>query len=176
MKIAQTAVLSTAILMASGLSAFAKDPLPSNSDAFVEYSVVGDWTVYADQEKGTCLVERMDENGNVFQMGLTKNGKHGYIGIFTTADIDIKKKQKIEIDIDGHIFDGKGHGIKSKKIQGEQYSGGYFIVKDKNLGTAIAEGQQLIAFPKKTAAFVVDLTGTKKAIEEGRRCNLEQAN
>uniref|UniRef100_UPI00261EE224 hypothetical protein n=1 Tax=uncultured Ruegeria sp. TaxID=259304 RepID=UPI00261EE224 len=133
------------------------------------------WTVYADNDSGTCLIEKVFESGNVMQMGLTKNQKHGYLGVFTQADIDIKNREKIEIAIDDFVYEGRAKGIKSKKLA-DGYSGGYIVVKDANMATAVAEGQTLIAFPKKSANFVVDLTGTKKAMEEGRKCNLALAS
>lgn len=167
--------LATAFTSLSATAVLASDPIAPGDDGFTEYSTVGDWTVYVDVERQSCLIEAVDSNMNVVQMGLTKNHKHGYIGVFTLADIDIKNKQKVFVDIDGVVFEGKAKGLKTKKLKGD-YSGGYLVVKDGNLVTAIAEGQTMIVFPKKTAAFVVDLTGTKKAMEEGRKCNLAQVS
>ena len=162
-------------LTLSAGAAIARDPVPENSDSFEVYNEVEGWTVYADNDAGSCIIERVFESGNVMQMGLTKNHKHGYLGVFTLADIDIKNRQKIEIAIDDFVYEGRAKGIKSKKLVGD-YSGGYIVVKDSNMATAIAEGQTLIAFPKKSANFIVDLTGTKKAMEEGRKCNLKLAS
>lgn len=174
MKIKHALTASMLSVILSAGTAIASDPIPASGDHFVIFSEVGGWTTYSDGEAGSCLIERVDENGNVVQMGLTKNHKHGYIGVFTLADIDIKNRQKIELSIDGYVFEGRAHGIKSKKLKGN-YSGGYLVAKDPNMATAIAEGQTLVAFPKKTAAFTVDLTGTKNAMEEGRKCNLSMS-
>lgn len=162
-------------IIATATAVQAKDPLPSDGDNFTVYKELPEWTVYADTERGSCLIERVDDAGNAMQMGLDKKHKHAYVGIFTLADIDIKKRQKIEILVDGVLFEGKAHGIKSKKLQGD-YSGGYITIKDATMATAIAEGEKLIAFPEKSGGlFVVDLTGTKMAIEEARKCNLDLA-
>ncbi len=161
-----------AMLIAS--SAMARDPVPEETDTFELFSEVEGWKIYKVLELESCLAERMEENGDVLQMGLTKNHKHGYVGVFTLADIDIKRRQKFEIDVDGFVWEGKARRIKSKELQGD-YSGGYLIIKDANMVTAIAEGQTLTAFPKRKTPFVIDLTGTKMAIEEGRKCNLEMA-
>jgi hypothetical protein len=156
-------------------AAAAKDPIPGSGDNFVIYKDLGEWTVYTDADRESCLIERVDDAGNVMQMGLDKQHKHAYVGIFTLADIDIKNRQKVEILVDDALFEGKVHGIKSKKLKGD-YSGGYVVLKDANMVTAIAEGQTMVAFPEKTGGlFVIDLTGTKNAIDEARKCNLEIA-
>ena len=174
MKLLKIATISIAALLVAN-TAMARDPIPNASDTTELYGEVEGWKIYKVLELGSCLAERVEENGNVIQMGLTKNHKHGYIGVFTLADIDIKNRQKFEIDVDGYIYEGRARGMKSHEIKGD-YSGGYLVIKDKNMVTAIAEGQTLIAWPKRTLPFVVDLTGTQKAIEEGRKCNLEIAN
>lgn len=155
-------------------SGFAADdsPIPSSGDSFTIYKDLGEWTVYADAGTKTCLAERADAEGNVFQMGLTKDHQYGYIGVFTLADVDIKKEQNLDIIVDGKMFAGKAFGLKSKKLKGD-YSGGYAVTDSPELVDAIANGQTLIAFPEKEGLFVVDLTGTKKAIEETRACNKE---
>ena len=171
MNLNQIAVLSVAAVL-TATSAMARDPIPEEGDTFELHSEVDGWKVYKVMELESCLAERIDETGNVFQMGLTKNHKHGYIGVFTLADIDIKNRKKIEIDVDGHVYEGRARGIKSHNLKGD-YSGGYLVIKDDNMVTAIADGQKLTAFPRRSDPFVVDLTGTKKAIEAGRECNLE---
>ena len=163
--------VAAAILLFSNTAVLANDPIPSSADAFTVYKEVGDWTVYADDKLGTCLIERADGLGNVMQMGLDKKHKHAYVGVFTTDDIKIKNKQKIDIVIDGQVFSGKAHGIKSKKLVGD-YSGGYILFNNPETAVAIAEGQELVAFPEKTGgALIVDLTGTKNAMEAAFECN-----
>lgn len=166
--------LSAAIVagtaMASGPLA---SPLPHSGDDFTIYKELPEWTVYADQKTESCLIERVDDAGNVMQMGLDKKHKHAYVGIFTLADIDIKNLERVEVVVDGVMFEGRVHRIKSKKLKGD-YSGGYIVLKDPRMVTAIAEGEVLVAFPKKRAGvFLVDLTGTKEAIGEARKCNLD---
>lgn len=134
------------------------------------YSEAGDWTVYADADTKTCLVERADDQGNVMQMGVTTDRDYAYVGIFTLADIDVKKKQAISIAVDGQVFFGQAHGIKSTKLKGD-YAGGYILTDNPEMINAIVEGRELIAFPEEPIAYIVDLTGTKRAIEEARACN-----
>ncbi len=161
-----------AICLTAG-TAFAKDPVPPGDGTFMEYSKVGDWTVWIDADRERCLIEKVFDDGAVVQMGLTENHKHGYLGVFTQDEVVIKNKQKIEIDIDGQIFDDKSRGIKAKKLVGN-YHGGYILVDDPVLAEAVADGQTMTVFPAKTSAFQVDLTGTHDAMIEGIKCNQEQ--
>lgn len=145
MKLPQIAALATAILVATGSAALARDPIPASGDHFTVFNEVEGWTVYTDTDQGVCLAERKDELGNVFQMGLTKNHKHGYIGVFTLADIDAKNLGRVDIAVDDYLFSGRIHTLKSKKLEGD-YSGEYIVVKDENMVTAIEQGHVLVAF------------------------------
>lgn len=159
--------------------ALASDPVPPGDDGFTVYSELHGWTVYADLERKSCLIEHIDAHGNAVQMGLTPNHRHGYVGVFTLADLDEPRREKVHIIVDGVSFEGKVHEIRSHKLP-PTYHGGYILVKDENLVTALEDGSEMIAiphkayFPRKTVAFIVDLTGSRAAIEEARRCNLDQ--
>jgi hypothetical protein len=174
MNVKHMALIAASALVAFSLGLQAKEdsPIPKSSDMFTVYGTVGDWIVYADADTKTCLVERVDDEGNVMQMGVTKDRDAAYVGIFTLGDIDVKKKQAIAVAVDGQVFFGEAYGMKSKKLQGD-YAGGYILTDNPELITAIAEGRELIAFPEEPVAYVVDLTGTKLAIEEARKCNAE---
>lgn len=174
MKTAQTLGAILTVTSVYGTVALASGVLPSSGDAFTVYSEVENWTIYSDSTTGTCLTERADSEGNVVQMGLTKDHSYGYIGVFTTADVEIKSKQDVAIAVDGSVFAGESHGIKSKKLVGD-YKGGYILADNPDFINAIENGSELVAFPEKTGAFVVDLSGTKRAIEETRKCNMEIA-
>lgn len=166
--IAATTVSVTAVL------ADTDSPIPSSADAFAVYKEMELWTIYADGDTKTCLAERVDDAGNVFQMGLTKDHQYGYVGVFTLADVKIKDSQEIEVIVDGKVFVGKSYGIKSSKLRGD-YAGGYALTDSPEFVDAVANGQVLVAFPEKEGLFVVDLTGTKAAIEATRACNKELA-
>jgi hypothetical protein len=157
-----------AVLAGSGI-AWAESPIPQSGDEMSIYKEMDEWTIYADASRGSCLAERVDSEGNVMQMGLTKDKSAGYVGVFTKAKTDIKESQPIEIAIDGQLFVGESYGMSSKKLAGD-YSGGYVLSNSPDFVDAIANGKQLVAFPEKTGVFTVDLTGTKRAIEEIRTC------
>jgi hypothetical protein len=151
-------------------AAWANDPLPRSGDDLSVFKEMGEWTIYADATRGSCLAERVDAAGNAMQMGLTKDKSAAYVGVFTPAELDFERSQPIEIAVDGMMFTGKAEGVKSKKLAGGQ-SGGYIVTNNLDLINAIAEGQTLVAFPEKTGVFEIDLTGTKVAIEEIETCN-----
>ncbi len=159
----------TLVTVGAALASEISDVLPASSDNLAVYEEVGDWTVYSDATRLSCLAERSDANGNVMQMGMTKDLSAAYVGVFTLADIPIKENQPVEIAVDGTVFTGESFGIRSGKISGN-YSGGYVLSNSPDFVTGIAEGRELVAFPEKTGLFVIDLTGTKRAIEEVKKC------
>ena len=65
--------------------------------------------------------------------------------------------------------------MKSKELQGD-YKGGHVLTNKPDMEKVIAEGRELVAFPDTPVAFAIDLTGTKRAIEEARKCNAELVN
>ena len=158
---------TTALFLAT--TVFAANPIPGAEDGFTHYSTVEGWNVFSDAESEACFIERADESGNVVQVGLTKNQKHSYFGVFTLADVKIKRKEKFEVDINGFVFDGKARGMKSKKLRGD-YKGGYFVIKDDNMVNAIMQEGTMTVLPKKKDAFQINLTGIGAALGEARTC------
>jgi hypothetical protein len=164
-----TLLASLSAIAVAGIAS-AELPIPQSGDVLSMYKKIGEWTIYADETRGSCLAERVDSENNVMQMGITQDGGFGYVGVFTTAELDVEDSQKIAIGVDGEIFVGDTHGIRSKQIKGGSHSGGYIVTNNPDLVNAIANGQILVAFPERTGAFIVDLTGTKAAIAEIRAC------
>ncbi|MEV8467252.1 hypothetical protein AB0T83_10720 [Fluviibacterium sp. DFM31] len=166
--------LAAAAMMLATAPALASDsPIPSSGDQFTVYDTVEGWTVYADGSTKTCLIERTDEAGNAMQMGLTADREFAYVGVFTQAEIDVESGD-IALGVGGKVFVGETHAIKSGKLAAD-YRGGYILTNNPDLVTAIAESQTMIAFPDQPIAFLIDLTGTKKAIESARACNASLA-
>lgn len=163
-------VLGALLATAMASVAWAEDPLPKSGDDLTVFKQMGEWTIYADVTRGSCLAERVDSEGNAMQMGLTKDGSAAYLGVFTPAEVDFKRSDPIAIAVDGKIFEGMSYGVRSKKLAGEQH-GGYIITNNPDLIDAVANGSKLIAFPEKLGVFVVDLTGTKSAIDEIKTCS-----
>ena len=169
----RTYLLAIVTLAITGSAALAEGPVPESSDALSVFEKDGEWTIYADASRNTCLAERVGVEGNVMQMGIMPNQTEAYVGVFTTGNVQIEPSQKIEIAVDGTIFTGQAHGLVSLGLS-EQYHGGYVVSNNPDFVSAIANGRELIAFPNVTGAFMVDLTGTKHAIEEIKKCHAAQ--
>lgn len=170
-RIALSAAFALAVM--AGSAAHAEGPVPESSDALSVFTKDGDWTIYADNSRDTCLAERVGPDGNVMQMGIMPNQTEGYVGVFTPADIQIAPKQKIEIAVDGSVFAGEARGLVSLGMS-KQYKGGYVVSNNPEFVNAIANGRELIAFPNVTGSFIVDLTGTKRAIADIKKCHQAQ--
>ena len=170
----KTLTCGAAIAVFSATIAMASDPVPPGDDGFTNYGAVEGWNVFVDNEKKSCLIERADEGKSIVQMGLTADSEFGYLGVFTTGDVGIKKNEKSEIfiDIDGVLFSSTSTGMKGNITEG--YSGGYILANNPVFIEAIAKKYVMTVFPGKVGAFQVDLKGTYKAMEMARKCNSEQ--
>lgn len=158
------AALSVAVLAATA----------NAEEKFLKYGEVEGWKVFIDQEKKSCLIEAIDEAENVVQMGLTQDRGVGYLGVFTKGETTIKagESEAVAVMLGDNIYLGEAIGMRGNITKG--YSGGYVLSDDPQFAKDVAQQYKLIVFPEKEYAFVVDLTGTKKAIEMARECNQKQ--
>lgn len=160
--------LGTALTLATATSGWA--------DTFLRYGEVEGWKVFIDQDKKSCLIEAVDDDENVVQMGLTEDRGVGYVGVFTKAKTDIKagETEGVAILLGDNIYVGEATGMKGNITKG--YSGGYVLSDDPQFAEDIAKKHVMVVFPEKEFAFTVDLTGTYKAMEMARKCNAEQVS
>jgi hypothetical protein len=145
------------------------------AEKFTGYGAIEGWNVYVDTEKKSCMVEAKDDFDNVVQMGLTRDRGVAYIGVFTKAKTDIQRgsKSAVAVLIGDNIYVGEATGMRGNITKG--YSGGYVLTDDPKVFDDIANAYTMTVFPEKEYAFIVDLSGTKKALELARKCNAEQA-
>jgi len=146
----------------------------ASADTFLKYGEVEGWKVFIDQEKKSCLIEAVDSVENVVQMGLTADRGVGYVGIFTKAETNIKANEKTELAIliGENIYVGEATGMRGNITKG--YSGGYVLSDSPQFAEDLAQQYEMIVFPEQEFSFIVDLTGTKKAMEMARECNEKQ--
>lgn len=170
----KTALSVSAIAVGLATGAMAEDVVAPGSDGFTKYGEVEGWNVYVDIERKSCLIENVDAAANVVQMGLTADHSVGYLGVFSKNEAGVRKGQKEEviISIDGNVYSSKATGMKGNITEG--YSGGYILANNPAFISDLAKKYTMTVFPETEAAFVVDLTGTYKAMEMGRKCNAEQ--
>ncbi len=156
------------------IPAQANDALPKDNEAFGIYDTVGDWTIYTIKSRKSCLAEKLFGNGELaMQMGATRDQSKGYLGVFTTEDVELRRKQKVMLDIDGQSFESTGIAKRTRKLR-NGYRGGYIAVTSKALADALADGHTLVVTPARTQAFELSLDGLGKAMEVGARCIREQ--
>ncbi len=160
-------ILATAAALTLGSTA-------AMADKFVGYGAVEGWNVHIDTEKGSCLVETKDDFDNVIQMGLTKDRAIGYIGIFTKEKTDITKdsKQSVALLIGENLYVGEATGMRGNITKG--YSGGYVLTDDPEVYEAVRRAHTMTVFPEKEYSFIVNLSGTAKALDLAKKCNEEQ--
>ena len=146
------------------------------AETFEKYGEVEGWNVFIDHSKKSCMIEKSDDVGHVVQMGLTRNREVGYLGVFRSGEADIVsgEKRDVAILIGDNIYTGKSTGMRGNITEG--YSGGYVVSDNPQFVKDIREQYTMTVFPNQKYTFTVDLTGTYKAIDLGRKCNAEQLN
>lgn len=173
MTILNSVISAAACTVLSATLAFAQDPIPPGDGEFLKYGEVEGWKVIVDVDRSSCLIEKSDESG-VVQMGLTPDQSLGYLGVFSKNASGVKKgsKEEIFVVIDGQVYASEATGMKGNITKG--YSGGYILANNPSFIEALAKGHTMVVFPETEATFIVDLAGTYKAMEMGRKCNKEQ--
>ena len=168
-----TFLCATSVAFIASTAVFADNPLPKDNENIVRYGQAEGWTVYANNTRRNCYIARVD-GPNAVQMGITADRDIGYLGVFTKNKTAIRNDSKTEIfvSIGDKIYAGVATGMKGK-IQGG-FSGGYFLADSPEFKQALAKQYTMTVFPETDGAFIVDLKGTYKAMEMGRKCIDEQ--
>lgn len=151
----------------------ADDVLPKDNAEFVNYGEESGWNIFVDKSRDACLIERVDENSNVVQMGLTKDKEFGYIGVFTQADMEFKDN-RVELLMDNKLY--YGDATAAPPNLADDYKGGYLLANNPDFVTDIMERESMIVMPEDANTFEISLDGTMKAIEAARECNASLTN
>ena len=140
------------------------------ADTFVPYGEAEGWSIYTNTDDNTCVAERHDENGMIVQMGITRNHKMAYLGVFTKDQPGVTKGDKGDfiIDIDGELFHGDVTGMKGNITDG--YSGAYILTDNPDFIEAVKTKNTLKAI-NADVIVEISLKGTAAAIDMGRECN-----
>ncbi len=167
----KTKFIPIAFALATSQAAFASDDvLPSSDSTFRAWGEESGWNILVDEGRNACLIERLDEFGNVTQMGLTKDHEFGYFGVFT-KNTEIRNKEDIVLSLGGNLYSAKARG-KTKNLS-DGYVGGYFLTNNPAFVEDVMKQREMLIFPEETYSWVVGLGGSMKAIEAARKCNME---
>lgn len=160
-------------LLASPLIAEDKlSVLPSADSVFVKWGEESGWTIYADRSRNSCLIERVDANENVVQMGLTEIKAIGYLGIFTKDDVDLEEGvDPVIVSFDDAVFAGTAQTMTKHLPAG--YKGGYVLTDDPEFVKLVQRKYEMVVWPDKDYAIVINLDGSLKAIDAARECLAE---
>lgn len=168
-----TAALATFTLFAGSIAAFGQ-AIPSATDTFTRYGRAGDWNIFVNNSRGTCLAERVSEE-SVLQMGITNPERYGYLGVFTKAPTEARSGavSEIVLEIDGRRFVG-GVTEAAGNVSGG-FSGGYVVSPEVGFVEAVSAAPSMVATVAGREPLVIDLTGTRRAIDAVRACDAAQA-
>lgn len=166
-------VLAAALACTAPMAQANSDVLPAPGTTFSAYGSIEGWTVFVNEDRKTCMIEKVDAAENVVQMGLTVDRGFGYLGVFTKQDTPLETgEETVAVLLGENLYVGSARTLSSGLRDG--YQGGYIISDDPQFVTDIMQQYEMIVLPETDLAFVVDLTGTMKAIEAARECNAAQ--
>lgn len=167
-------VSGLALCAALATPAFASDTsypeaevLPEASDVVENYRKAGDWAIFANLTRKTCYMERTDDAGGAVQMGLTKSGDYGYIGMFIKGAEVEEGVRDIALSVNGNVY--VGEGTAATHLEGG-YQGGYVLSNNPDLRRDLEKADEMYAFPDAPYMVTVDLEGARNAIYEVRKC------
>ncbi|MEM6566293.1 MAG: hypothetical protein AAF665_17695 [Pseudomonadota bacterium] len=146
------------------------DILPKDNAEFTKWGEESGWNIFVDQSRETCLIERVDEQQNVVQMGLTPDKEFGYLGVFTKNDVEFEN-DKVHLLLDEEAYVGDAVAAPANLAEG--YKGGYILANNPDFVDDVMKRYNMIVMPETSFAFEVSLDGTMKAIEKARECNTE---
>ena len=141
-------------------------------ERFSNFGMAEGWNVFVDHKRNSCVIEKADDD-MVVQMGLTRDKKAAYLGVFTKAQPGVKGGDMGDyvFFIDDKAFHGKVTGIDDKITEG--FTGAYLLTDNPDFVDSLAKGRVMKAVNEDTI-FELSLDGSAAAIEMGRKCLAEQ--
>ncbi len=144
--------------------------LPEATDTIEDFRRVGEWMVYANVTRGSCFMTQTDDFGAAVQMGLTKSGEYGYIGIFVKGAEVEEGIKDIVISVNDNIYVGESYSATHLE---DGYQGGYILSNNTDLRYDLGKADEMYAFPESPFMVTVDLEDARNAIFEVRKCTEE---
>ncbi|MBB95070.1 MAG: hypothetical protein CML68_10755 [Rhodobacteraceae bacterium] len=166
--ITRSAVAAVAALAAS--VALAEDAkLPAEGDAVYPYGHSGAWYVFADTTGGTCMTEKVDDAGNVVQIGMTKDGEHAYLAVYALIPEDLREKRE-KITITAGDMTHTGRISRWKRHNADAYSGGVLTSDTFDFAAQAETVTEIITFPNEQIEITISLEGSAEAITLTKEC------
>lgn len=169
--------LATAFALAAcaTMAGATTDVIPAEGTTFTPYGEVEGWKIFVNDDRKTCMIEKVDAEENVVQMGLTSDRSFGYLGVFTKQDVElVSGEEAVAVLIGENLYIGSSETLTSGLRDG--YQGGYIVTNDPQFVTDVMQQYEMLVLPETDFAFAINLDGTKKAIEAARECNAAQMN
>ena len=164
----RTICLTVAVFAAP--AAFAGDAIPPGNDGFTEWGKSGDWVIFIDNERQTCLAEKFDEERNAIQIGLTKDDKNAYLGLFTPLT-DANRGQEADVTLQVGELRASSKVREWETTDEVKYIGTYVEAESFNFADDHLAAQKVIIYPDEVQATTMSLDGIGAALTSARECN-----
>lgn len=169
--------LACAMVLASAASA--QDIVPTGDETFAKWGDSAGWSIYIDEPRKSCLMQKFNGTDAIVQIGLSENKKLAYLGVFGKVEPAVRethKNARTVIMIDDAQFEGK---LRRFNKSDAEFHGAYVTTKDMDLAeNVIASAQtarEAIVLSDSQLDFSVDLTGSAEALNAAKQCLAEQA-
>lgn len=139
---------------------------------FNPYGEESGWNILVNEAfDNGCLIEKVMDDGLQVQIGVDPRDERGYVAIYVQAEKGVEDGMSVPVmfDLDGDKFSGDATG---GVIDG--YQGGYVYFNNPKFALDLAQKQTLTVTPEGRDATVVDLTGSKKAMQAMIACQQAQ--
>jgi lipid-binding SYLF domain-containing protein len=167
LKIHGIAYITAAVAVSLTLSAAAL------AQPYEDIGTVAGWSILRATEGGGCLMQKLNDDGFLIQMGKTKAGtEFGYIGIYTrdrSVYVLEGETRDVTFDLDGERF----YGTANMATLEGGYRGGVAVTDNPDFARALARKYTLTINPESKNRLVIDLTGTLKAMTAIRDCDAD---
>lgn len=144
----------------------------AHAEGFAVVATVESWTITRGLKQGGCMMQKVNEDGYLVQIGKTAAGDDfGRLGVYTSdkdAYVLEGESKDVTLDLDGERFFGKA----TMEAAGNGYRGGYAEASNPAFGAALARKYVLTINPDDKNPIAIDLKGTFKAMEAVRECDV----
>ena len=141
-----------------------------SAQPYMSKGVVEGWGIFVNEANSSCFMETTTKEGLIMQMGTGGGVDMGFLALYTEGATDIRDGEtgEILIKLGEQMFSAEAQGVEREGV-----SGGYFLGNNPLLAYDLAKSQTLVVNPEGENVFTVDLTGSMKAMEATRACQLE---
>ena len=168
----QRALISSAtVALVIAAPAMASKTLYRGGEAYSLFDTESGWEVWANETTGGCFLQDRENYGNLVQMGLrTDDTDSTFIGVWNDETEILAPGEEIDVTLK---VDGTSYPFVAKANMApvsEGHHGAYIWVDNQDFISDVYAGTQMQVNVADSVDFIVDLEGTRKALDRAADC------